>query len=496
MNNGSLLSSLLGATSANPASGKNTSPKSRVDTSEQFRNALEQARPEVAAAKQEVARNQTHTSRKPDARQPVEHAERRNTAADASKKEKQPLANHAEPRKLNPESRQSVDKSHPESSSTDKTVAAPTHTSATKESSEVVAAELDESILANEDEAISGELLTLVDNSLAVDASELPLGCDSTAEEEIISDLATLQPLDGVLKTPTEAMPVPLMPVLSGNLLPDVDTPESSMEESSALTSIPMVSTVNLRADTNTASAGIIAANTAANTMAPLTDDLAITLEETPTEGVSADIEAQDNPDLFILSGKAAFSKLMDANVTSDKTATPVVDAAKPALTSTSIAEPLMRMTEAQSPAARSFVVQTGLPVAVGQPQWSQAVGEKVLWLAAQNVSAAEIRLDPPDLGPMHVKVTVNQDQANVTFTSPHPIVRDALDQQLNRLREMFAEQGLNLVNVDVSDKSFAQQQQGEEQNGKAGSTDEVEDDLLPVTTTVITSSRLVDHYA
>jgi flagellar hook-length control protein FliK len=123
-------------------------------------------------------------------------------------------------------------------------------------------------------------------------------------------------------------------------------------------------------------------------------------------------------------------------------------------------------------------------------------VGDKVLWLAAQNVSSAEIRLDPPELGPMQVKVSVNQEQVNVTFTSPHAGVREALDQQLNRLREMFSEQGLNL-NVDVSDRSFAERDRDRPESGSARGNAEDDDDVLADTGIIQNlSPRLVDHYA
>lgn len=209
-----------------------------------------------------------------------------------------------------------------------------------------------------------------------------------------------------------------------------------------------------------------------------------------------ADVDLSgDNPDFLLLNSKAALNKLNEANLTSLDKVSSLVDAAKPAAATSPALEALTRLTESQSPAARAFVVQTAVPVTVGQPQWTQAVGEKVLWLAAQNVSAAEIRLDPPELGPMQVRVSVNQEQASVTFTSPHPMVRDVLDQQLNRLREMFAEQGLNLVNVDVSDKSFAQQEREKSESGKSQAVSE-DEELAPLATTTLMPTRLVDHYA
>lgn len=163
--------------------------------------------------------------------------------------------------------------------------------------------------------------------------------------------------------------------------------------------------------------------------------------------------------------------------------------------THSNAADSLLRLSDVQAPAARNFVVQTAVPVPVGQPKWSEAVGEKVLWLAAQNVSSAEINLHPKDLGPIQVKVSVNQEQASVSFTSHHAVVREVLDQNLNRLRDMFNEQGLNLVNVDVSDKSFSRQQgEGKDQKGQ-GTNNSVEDET-PVAVSAIVQQRLVDHYA
>jgi len=152
---------------------------------------------------------------------------------------------------------------------------------------------------------------------------------------------------------------------------------------------------------------------------------------------------------------------------------------------------------QALSPTERGFTVQTDVRVPVGQGQWGQAVGQKVLWMAAQKLSMAELRLDPPDLGPMQVRVSANQDQISVTFTSPQVAVREALDQNANRLREMFAEQGLDLVDVNVSDQS-GQDQAGEENDGRTAGrglgsdADEPEGEMIEQRI----SDRLVDHYA
>src|SRR5690606_7440006 len=52
-------------------------------------------------------------------------------------------------------------------------------------------------------------------------------------------------------------------------------------------------------------------------------------------------------------------------------------------------AEAAARAVESLAPAGRGFVVQAGVASTVGHPQWSQAVGDRVLWLSAQNITSA-----------------------------------------------------------------------------------------------------------
>ncbi len=84
-----------------------------------------------------------------------------------------------------------------------------------------------------------------------------------------------------------------------------------------------------------------------------------------------------------------------------------------------------------------------------------------------------------------------------MNFTSHHAVVREVLDQNLNRLRDMFSEQGLNLVNVDVSDKSFSRQQgDAQSQKGQGSSQDVGAEEETAIAMSAIVQQRLVDHYA
>ncbi|HEB92212.1 MAG TPA: hypothetical protein ENI94_01835 [Gammaproteobacteria bacterium] len=111
-----------------------------------------------------------------------------------------------------------------------------------------------------------------------------------------------------------------------------------------------------------------------------------------------------------------------------------------------------------------------GLPVntPMGQPGWSAELGQRMVWLANQEIREAQIQLNPRHLGPIDVRIIYSDtQQLSVSFTAQNPAAREALDAALPRLREMFEQQGLNLADASVSQESFAGQQQGaENENG------------------------------
>ncbi|WP_018275843.1 flagellar hook-length control protein FliK [Teredinibacter turnerae] len=144
------------------------------------------------------------------------------------------------------------------------------------------------------------------------------------------------------------------------------------------------------------------------------------------------------------------------------------------------------------------------IPVTIrfGQTAWAGQVAERTAMMVAQNLSTAELQLDPPELGPLQVKVTVHNDQATVTFVSANAQVREALDQSANRLRDMLGQQGVALGDVNVSDQSSQQSGREQSQDGEthsprgAGSSAELLDgeDAAPVT--VWAAPTGVDYYA
>ncbi|MCY1407495.1 Flagellar hook-length control protein FliK [compost metagenome] len=117
--------------------------------------------------------------------------------------------------------------------------------------------------------------------------------------------------------------------------------------------------------------------------------------------------------------------------------------------------------------------------------------------------------MQPAELGRLDIRVNMVPDQqTQVTFMSAHPGVREALDGQVHRLRDMFAQQGMGQVDVNVSDQSRGSQQEQaqQSQSGRAsasgGRLETMDDEIAPsitevaATATSVIGSSAVDYYA
>ena len=131
----------------------------------------------------------------------------------------------------------------------------------------------------------------------------------------------------------------------------------------------------------------------------------------------------------------------------------------------------LAAATTATATAAATAPPSVPIGAAPGQAEWGEAVGQRVLWMVSNKNQVAELRLNPPDLGPVEVKVRNDDDGVRLNFAAGNAAVREALESAAPRLREMFLAEGLNLANVDIG-----QRQAGTERDGAAGSADGGED--------------------
>jgi len=91
-------------------------------------------------------------------------------------------------------------------------------------------------------------------------------------------------------------------------------------------------------------------------------------------------------------------------------------------------------------------------------------LANKVVWLAGRQGQFAELSLNPPQMGALEVRLTVSGGDATAHFFSPNPVVREAIDAALPKLRELMAQAGLSLGEAEVRDHAFSRQEQAETQ--------------------------------
>ncbi len=123
--------------------------------------------------------------------------------------------------------------------------------------------------------------------------------------------------------------------------------------------------------------------------------------------------------------------------------------------------------------------VQVPVEMQFSNPRWSAAVAEKAALLVSQNISRADLQLDPPELGPLQVRIQVHHDQAVVNFVSANPQVREALDMSMVRLRELLQDQGLQLLDSSVSDHGQGQHSRDQQESeGRSAGLNPVQGEL------------------
>ena len=81
------------------------------------------------------------------------------------------------------------------------------------------------------------------------------------------------------------------------------------------------------------------------------------------------------------------------------------------------------------------------------------------------NLSSAKLQVNPPSLGPIEVRIALQDGHAQVWLTSHSALTRDALESSSPNLREMLSSQGFGQVSVDVSQRSFHQDRSPQSQS-------------------------------
>ena len=96
-------------------------------------------------------------------------------------------------------------------------------------------------------------------------------------------------------------------------------------------------------------------------------------------------------------------------------------------------------------------VLATVLPHALQDPAWSDAFGQRVAMLAQQGTQTATLQLNPPELGPIQVRIALGEQGARVEFNTAQQTTSDLIETAMPRLAAAFEHQGLRLDDTRVN---------------------------------------------
>jgi flagellar hook-length control protein FliK len=102
------------------------------------------------------------------------------------------------------------------------------------------------------------------------------------------------------------------------------------------------------------------------------------------------------------------------------------------------------------SPAA----VAGKLNAPLGSPAFPQELAARVAYVVANSLNGATLQVNPPQLGPIELRVTVEAGHAQVMLSAQNSATCDALQASSAKLKEMLSP-GFAQVSVDVSQRSF-----------------------------------------
>lgn len=112
----------------------------------------------------------------------------------------------------------------------------------------------------------------------------------------------------------------------------------------------------------------------------------------------------------------------------------------------------------------------TQAPLTLPQMMDADEMSERVQMMLSKNLKQVDIRLDPPELGKVHIRLNLQGEQAQVQFVVSHTQTREALEHSMPRLREMLNQQGIALADTSVQQQNSGQHaSEQQEQNAFSG---------------------------
>lgn len=150
----------------------------------------------------------------------------------------------------------------------------------------------------------------------------------------------------------------------------------------------------------------------------------------------------------------------------------------------------------------KSITAMNTETIAIYRKDFADAVKDKVMVMINQKIQQVEIQLDPPEMGNIHVRVNLQNEQAAVQFVVQNQQAKEALEQNMGKLRDMLAENGVDVGDANIEQRQASEQNsEGFDQEKNNGTSSELAGDNVndndSISLNVVkASSSGVDYYA
>lgn len=135
-------------------------------------------------------------------------------------------------------------------------------------------------------------------------------------------------------------------------------------------------------------------------------------------------------------------------------------------------------------------ILNLNLPMPMDISKWQASLNEQIYLISKQGIQNAEIKLNPQELGSLHIKLAMIDDKIDLHMAVAHNMVKGVLESALPMLRTSLEQQGITLQHTNISDFSMMNdsKQSSYYQQPQQFETEQLLDDINPI-------QQKIDHH-
>lgn len=127
-------------------------------------------------------------------------------------------------------------------------------------------------------------------------------------------------------------------------------------------------------------------------------------------------------------------------------------------------------------------ILNLNLPMPMDISKWQASLNEQICLISRQGIQNAEIKLNPQELGSLHIKLAMIDDKIDLHMAVAHNMVKGVLESALPMLRTSLEQQGITLQHTNISDFSMMNDsKQSSSYQQPQSETEQLLDDINPI---------------